>query len=241
MSLSLLDEVCKPLYQHKDDWVVFDKPEGQSIQDLLLRMQELSGMKLHPVHRLDKDTSGLWLVALNANSNRELSSMFERREVTKRYLALIHSSKKIKKKQGLIVGDMEKSRRKSWRLLKSCNNPAETRFYTLPYPLEDSTNKIRLALLLPFTGKTHQLRVAMKSNGSAIIGDEIYSSAAEINPSIERLYLHAFALAFDYQGESFGFESLPKSGEMFLRDDFNHCLSKLYSKYDISPLTGHAL
>ena len=165
------------------------KPEKVLLQQI---SAELTCGPLYLVHRLDKMTSGLLLLARHAQAASILSQQFQQRTVEKYYLAL--SDQKPRKKQGLIKGDMERSRRGSWKLTTGLRNPAITRFFSCaPMP------GLRLFLLRPLTGKTHQLRVALKSVGAAIIGDTRYHGVSE--PSADRGYLHAWGLAFDWQGE----------------------------------------
>ncbi|EKO3424056.1 TIGR01621 family pseudouridine synthase [Vibrio fluvialis] len=168
---------------HKDD--------GDTM--LLQEVAKQSGdAQLYLVHRLDKMTSGILLLARNAQAASELSKAFAERQVEKFYLAL--GSKKPKKKQGLINGDMERSRRASWKLLTSQTNPAVTQFFSLAAEPGE-----RLFLCKPYTGKTHQIRVALKSIGSGIVGDPIYNAGSQT----DRGYLHAFALRFPYAGETY--------------------------------------
>ena len=87
-------------------------------------------MMLYPVHRLDKVTSGLVLLARDTEANRELSMAFAERKVEKAYLAI--SDQKPLKKQGWVKGDMIKGRRGAWMLTRSQDNPAVTRFVSQP-------------------------------------------------------------------------------------------------------------
>ncbi|GAA3932960.1 TIGR01621 family pseudouridine synthase [Litoribacillus peritrichatus] len=200
-----------------DDFVIINKSAGISVHkddqalglvDIVARA--LGYQKLYLVHRLDKMTSGLLILAKNSRSNRLLSGMFERRSVSKYYLAL--SDQKPKKKQGLIKGDMETSRGGNWRLVKTYTNPAITQFFS--FSLTDEVSKgLRLFVLKPHTGKTHQLRVALKSIGSGVLGDERYSSS---QTDEDRGYLHAWALNFVYQGNEIAVSALPKQGRWFL-------------------------
>lgn len=185
-----------------------DEQEGeQRVPGLCSRVQEAVAQISHspstdksaepetvfPVHRLDKATSGLLLFARSAKAAAQLSEAFKQKEVEKYYLAL--ADKKPKKKQGRIVGDMAKSRRSAYRLLNSRENPAITQFYSASV-----CPGLRLFLLRPYSGKTHQLRVAMKSLGSPIVGDEIYTGNCH---DFSRLFLHAYCLGFDLGGESY--------------------------------------
>ncbi len=129
-------------------------------------MKQSISTELYPIHRLDKMTSGLLIFATNANSAKIFGELFQSHKIEKYYLAL--SDKKPTKKQGLIKGDMAKSRRGMFKLTRTLNNPAITQFFS--YNL---TNKQRLYLLKPHSGKTHQLRVALSSIGAPIFGDPL--------------------------------------------------------------------
>ncbi|MBA6339006.1 TIGR01621 family pseudouridine synthase [Colwellia sp. BRX8-7] len=164
---------------------------------------------LFPVHRLDKMTSGLMIFAKNLATTQQFQTLFEQHKVEKYYLAI--SDKKPKKKQGLIKGDMEKSRRGMWKLLRTQVNPAITQF--LSYSLSDGQ---RLYLLKPRSGKTHQLRVALSSIGSPILGDPLYATQDAYQE--QRGYLHAYALSFTLDGEKYQFVLCPSSGEKYLSE-----------------------
>lgn len=176
------------------DYLVFNKPAGLAIHSqagpgLVARLRlELGNENLFPVHRLDSATSGLLLLAKSSEANRELSRLFQERKVEKIYLALLDS--KPRKTQGRIEGDMLKARNGSWRLAKTKTNPALTWFFSYGY----APGK-RCALLKPYTGKTHQLRVALKALGSPILGDQRYGGSPH-----RRTCLHAWQLRFAWQG-----------------------------------------
>lgn len=179
------------------DFVVINKHPNVSVHKddgdtmLLQEVAKVTGdSQLYLVHRLDKMTSGLLLLAKTSQAASELSAQFANRAVSKFYLAI--GSKKPKKKQGLVSGDMERSRRASWKLLNSQDNPAVTQFFSAGAEPGE-----RLFLCKPHTGKTHQIRVALKSVGSSIVGDPIYNASSQA----DRGYLHAFALSFHYQNE----------------------------------------
>ncbi|WP_424410325.1 TIGR01621 family pseudouridine synthase [Pasteurella sp. PK-2025] len=204
------------IYQHSD-FIVIDKSCGISVHKdsaevgfTTLVANQLNVPQVWLVHRLDKITSGLLILALNQSAARNLSQLFAEHRIQKTYLAL--SQHKPKKKQGLIVGDMEKARRGAWKLCPTKNKPAITRFRSL-----HCEPNLRLFILKPQTGKTHQLRVAMKSLGSPILGDALYGGNS---PETDRTYLHAYRLQFEYQGQPFDIQSLPKCGQFFERIDF---------------------
>ncbi|MCX7127618.1 pseudouridine synthase, partial [Aeromonas sp.] len=139
-----------------------EKGDGEAVNPgLVNRVKADTGLTLYPVHRLDKMTSGLVLLARTTEANRELSMAFAAREVSKQYLAL--SDRKPKKKQGWVKGDMQKGRGGSWLLARTLENPAISWFDSVSV-----REGLRLYRIKPQTGKTHQIRVALKSIGAPI-------------------------------------------------------------------------
>ena len=201
------------VYQHSD-FIIINKPEGISVhkdQEELglteLVAKQLNVPQVWLVHRLDKVTSGLLILALNAESAAEFLRLFSEYKIHKTYLAL--SSQKPKKKQGLIIGDMKKARDGAWKLCQTKENPAITRFESV-----SCEPNLRLFILKPQTGKTHQLRVAMKSLGSPILGDGLYGKNIE---KIDRTYLHAAQLEFDYLNDFISVTCLPSQGQFWIK------------------------
>jgi tRNA pseudouridine32 synthase/23S rRNA pseudouridine746 synthase len=196
------------LFRSDDYWVI-EKPAGMSFHaesEGMGVMQSLANSypdcTFYPVHRLDKMTSGLLIVACHADAAAVFGKMFEKHEMEKRYLAL--SSKKPKKKQGTIAGGMAPSRRGQWKLTNEKENFAITQFFSLSFQGN------RVFLVRPLTGKTHQIRVALKSLGSPILGDLRYGGE-----EADRGYLHAYSLQFNWQGEVMYFVSSPSFGVHF--------------------------
>lgn len=182
----------------------------------VVQVSEQLGLPLFPVHRLDKMTSGLVILAKNSETAAQFGKMFENREVEKYYLAI--SMRKPKKKMGWIKGDMAGARRGDYKLLSTMSNPAVTQFVSCALRTHE-----RFFLVKPHTGKTHQIRVALKSLGSPIAGDERYAHADEARKE-ERGYLHAYALRFRLNGEAFEFVLPPDEGERFVSGE---CRSQL--------------
>ncbi|MEH6344226.1 MAG: TIGR01621 family pseudouridine synthase [Bermanella sp.] len=217
----------KIVYEHAD-WLLCYKPAGLNFHNedgelgLVSLLREQRGTEdIWPVHRLDKPTSGLILLARSQESCSTLSQMFSKREMEKYYLAIC--PKTLKKKQGWVIGDMTKGRRGGFKLLKTKENPAITQFFS--YGLG---NGFRLCLLKPSTGKTHQLRVALKSLAAPIVGDEAYAGT-----EADRLYLHAYALKFCYQGQDFSFVEAPNTGEQFLLESATQQIESLSVPWDL--------
>ena len=209
-----------------DDFIIIYKPCGLSVHKdqseiglTTLLAEQLGVPQVWLVHRLDKVTSGLLILALNAESAAEFFRLFSEHHIQKTYLAL--SNQKPKKKQGLIVGDMQKARNGAWKLCQSKENPAITRFESV-----SCEPNLRLFILKPQTGKTHQLRVAMKSLASPILGDALYGKKTE---KIDRTYLHAARLQFEFKGQAFDVFTPPKEGEWWHRDAVQSQIQKFSS------------
>lgn len=208
----------KLVFEHAD-FLVLDKASGMSFHSefepgVVALAETQFGGKLYAVHRLDKGTSGLLLLAKSKEAAAKLAELFQRQEIQKFYLAL--SDQKPKKKQGWVKGDMVQARRSAWKLTTDMHNPAISYFISAFYSLEGR----RAFLVKPFTGKTHQVRVALKSVGAAILGDELYQGTLA-----ERLYLHAYALYFNWQGQDIRLVLPPSEGAEFLSEPLLHHLS----------------
>lgn len=197
-----------PVFEHTD-FFVFEKPPGASFHSedsagfFAILAEQNPVETLFPVHRLDKITSGLMLVARNKPAAQQLGKMFESHAIKKTYIAI--ADHKPSKKQGTVSGDMQRTRDGNWKLLHSRNNPAITRFTS-----HSLAPNLRLFVLSPQTGRTHQLRVMMKSLGSPILGDTRYGGTVA-----DRGYLHASRLQFEWHGQHIDINLMPASGELF--------------------------
>lgn len=227
---------------HKPPGVPFHQEKERDGILTLLRSAEGSGDlpnlgPLFPVHRLDAITSGVLLFARDRQTARLVSDAFATQQVTKLYIAL--SAKRPKRKQGLIVGDMARSRRGAWKLLRSRENPARTRFLTRSIP--NRRPGLRLYLLQPETGRTHQLRVAMKSLGAPVLGDPSYGNREEAKLE-ERAYLHACGLQLRCGSERVSILCQPASGEEFCSAEFAEAWESLVERWeDLFPKPKGAL
>ncbi len=142
------------------------------------------------VHRLDKETSGLLLIAKNLNYAKKLSSLFKQKEITKFYIALCEGSPKNNSSQVK---------------LEIKNKKLKTENTLTNYKVVNKNKSICLILFSPQTGKTHQLRIVSKNLGCPIVGDGKYNIHSKY--AKERLMLHAFALKFTVNNQRFEFIS----------------------------------
>jgi len=212
------------------DFIIVDKISNSSFHDegdlgsgfFSMVKKQMNVEQLFPVHRLDKMTSGLILFAKNITCAQLFGDLFKDHKIEKFYIAI--SDKKPTKKQGLIKGDMNKSRRGTWKLLRTLENPAITQFYS--YSISQGK---RLFLLKPHSGKTHQIRVALNSISSPIIGDPLYYAQSQA----DRGYLHAYALRFIYLEQRYEFISLPTEGELYLDSKVIEKLSELKKPWQL--------
>ncbi len=168
--------------------------EGTLVHGLLYKLKNLSGIggKLRPgiVHRLDKDTSGLMLVAKNDFTHQALVKAFKERKIEKEYLALLYGI--ISPQKGKIDKPIGRHpvNRKKMAVLKD-GKEALTYYEVLKY-----YKKASLVCAKPVTGRTHQLRVHFSSLGHPILGDPIYGGLKPDLPKPERLMLHASKIIF---------------------------------------------
>jgi tRNA pseudouridine32 synthase / 23S rRNA pseudouridine746 synthase len=183
----------------EDRWLIaFDKPSGMlsvpgigpEKQDCLAARAAAARPGARIVHRLDRDTSGVILLARDAETHRELSRQFEARETAKRYLAIGwgHPAadagtidlplRKAAMGSALQIVDHLQGRSATthWRVLTRLGGPDRTLFE-----------------LTPITGRSHQLRVHLKELGHPILGDELYAPI-EAQNAAPRLCLHALSL-----------------------------------------------
>jgi len=206
-----------------DDFIVINKQFNINFHSedgdfgVVVAAEKALGYKLYSVHRLDKMTTGLLLLAKSSQVAAQLSSIFATHQIHKYYISI--SDKKPKKKQGLIKGGMEKSRRTMWKLTKQKNNLAITQFFS--FSLDEGK---RLFIIKPHTGKTHQIRVALKGIGSAICGDPLYADNLD---DYARGYLHAYQIIFSLNNKAFNFHVAPPSGRLFNNDAYRAVMQEI--------------
>lgn len=155
------------------------------------------------VHRLDKETSGLLIVAKTENAFSALQGQFKERVVEKAYTTLVHG--KIEPPGGVVsapVGRLPWNRRR-FGILPG-GRPSESSYKLVNYYSRDDEKHGELYSLLevfPKTGRTHQIRIHMKYKGHPVVGDTFYAgrkTSRNDRKWCERLFLHASRIAFDH-------------------------------------------
>lgn len=183
--------------------------EDTLVNALLARYPDLrtAGEEMRPgiVHRLDKDTSGLMIVARNAQAHAALAEQIKRHEVQKRYLALVEG--RVALEQGSIDAPIGRDprRRQQMTITKLAGKEARTHFWVL-----QRFNRHTLLLLQLETGRTHQIRVHLRAIGHPVAGDPVYGSGNSVRGvKLPRQFLHAYQLQFRHPstGEVLTFEA----------------------------------
>lgn len=186
-----------------DDVIVVDKPsgmvvhpgagnyQGTLVNSLLFHCESLS--RVNPerpgiVHRLDKDTSGLIVVAKNDSSHQHLAQQFAKHSVLRKYAALVKG--RVELNEDIIelpIGRHPRQRKKM-----SVNFISQHKYAKTKYKVLKRRAQLTLLELTPFTGRTHQLRVHLSFIGHPILGDNKYGRETKFS----RMALHAYQIGF---------------------------------------------
>ncbi len=213
-----------------DQFVVVNKPSGLlSVPDrigkdisLKMLLKEKYG-EIFTVHRLDRDTSGLIVFAKDETTHKQLSQLFEGREVEKYYQGLVYGS--LMNEKGMIDAPiMEHPTKLGLMIIDQKGKKSLTDYEVLENFKSFSWLQFQI-----HTGRTHQIRVHMKHLGNSIVCDEIYGDPKPIllssikrhfklskkeeeeRPILSRLALHSYQLKFILNDQSFAFEApIPK-------------------------------
>jgi 23S rRNA pseudouridine1911/1915/1917 synthase len=255
---AIAEDIPLDIVYEDDDLAVINKPAGMMVHAgagasddernrgtlvnaLLHRFQKLSNVSgdLRPgiVHRLDKDTSGLIVVAKNDSTHRKLGAQFSGREVHKRYIALVHGW--LKQERGTIRDPISRDRVRRTRMTTRRSEGREAiTDYRLRKKFDTPYGKFSLVDVDIHTGRTHQIRVHMASLGHPVVGDTLYGAPRELRPvavlakgkgdatqkgapvlSLGRNFLHAASLEFTHPrtGKKIALErALPAELDQFL-------------------------
>lgn len=227
------EQIPLDILYEDDDMLVVNKPAGMVVHPaaghesgtlvnaVLAHCPNLPGIggERRPgiVHRLDKDTSGLILVAKNDEALRYLQGQFKKRTIEKVYLALTEGH--FRAGEAMIDGPIGRDPRNRKRMaVIPPNAPAKSRPAQTRVTLLDYYGRYSLLECRPLTGRTHQIRVHLAFAGHPIVGDTIYGRRKGA-PILSRHFLHAAGLTFkrpsDHQQMTFRTE-LPRELKQFL-------------------------
>lgn len=188
------------------DVLVIDKPpglvvhpgaghrRGTLVHGLVYRFPELGALgeehRWGLVHRLDRDTSGVLLVARTAATHQFLQSELKERRVGRTYLALVHGH--LEAATGTVDAPIGRDRARPTRMaVVGDGRPARTHFRRLAAWADTSLLRLELE-----TGRTHQIRVHLASIGHAVVGDRTYGRSASVPGDPGRVWLHASEIRF---------------------------------------------
>jgi len=183
-----------------------ERNRGTLVNALLHHFGQLStvGGELRPgiVHRLDRATSGLIVVAKNDEAHRRLAAQFARRKVKKTYLALVHGL--VKPDRGTISSSISRDRVRRTRMTTRRSGGREAiTHYQVQKRIASKYGKFTLLELRIDTGRTHQIRVHLASLRHPVVGDTLYGAPREARTkdaaiSLPRNFLHAAELQFEH-------------------------------------------
>jgi len=196
------------IIENNDDFIVLNKNSGISVQggtkskknltDIFAKSKIFQNSKPFSVHRLDKDTSGVFIMAKNREMAQLLTSLFRLRKVHKTYLAICNGE--IDKIKGNLNNDLVR-----YENNKKIIEKAETLFNVI-----DKNNNSTLLKMKPITGRKHQLRKHLFMIGHSIIGDQKYNSQNNTKSIGKNLMLHSYEIKFMINNKKYTFRaSLP--------------------------------
>ena len=205
------------ILENNDDFIVIDKSPGIPVQggtkskknliDILASSEFFKDTKPFPVHRLDKETSGIMIISKNHNSARLLTTLFRLRKIHKTYLAVCHGQ--ISKKKGELKNE----------LITFENDKKKIEKAITYYKVLSETNTTSFLELKPVTGRKHQLRKQLALIDNPIVGDKKYILSNKKIKSDKDLMLHAYSLKFYINNKKFFYKASPP-------DAFNKYLNK---------------
>ena len=216
-----------------NELVALNKPSGIAVQggskiklniDLILPYLIESKEKLRLVHRIDKFTSGILILAKTKEASRKITKLFKENKVKKKYWAIVLGAPK--KEKGKIVLPLNKkfiSGQEKVVVDHDSEKYAETY-----YSIKEKTEKLSLLEIVPKTGRTHQIRVHLQSIDKPILGDYKYYTRSDKVKYKEKInmHLHAKELNFNLDGQKY---SLSASLPQYFK---NTLIEKFRKKYD---------
>src|SRR6266849_3686938 len=220
---AIAEEIPLDIVYEDDDLAVINKPAGMMVHAgagstddarnrgtlvnaLLHHLGSLSGVggELRPgiVHRLDKESSGLIVVAKNDEAHRKLSAQFAAREVKKKYVALVHGW--VKKDSGTLAQSISRDPLRRMKMTtRLAGGRTAVTHYRVVRRLDTKYGKFTLLDVKIDTGRTHQIRVHLSAMGHPVVGDTTYGAPKQARGknaaiSLSRNFLHAAELEFKH-------------------------------------------
>jgi len=198
-----LSSTSKMFVENNENYVVINKPAGISVQsgtksrrnimDILRNTKEFEGASPYAVHRIDKETTGLLIVAKNRKYAQLFTSLFRIRKIQKTYLGIVLGA--MEDNKGTFIDDL---------FYFDDNEKIKTRAIT-HFSVIDSNNNYSLVKLNPETGRKHQLRKQLLIHGHPILGDSKYRISNNHKNKKQTLMLHAYKINFKIAGRKYSY------------------------------------
>lgn len=225
--LAILHEDEELLVVNKPAGLVCHPTKGDALSSLISRVRLHLGESARPhlINRLDRETSGVTLIAKNDEVARELRRLWENREVEKQYLAIVHGH--VRDEQGLIDAPLGKDER-SRVVIKDCvrpdGSPSQTEF-RVERCFTRAEGEFSLLRVVPRTGRKHQIRIHIAHLGHPIVGDKLYGGDEDLYLALveDRLTqeqrarlllphhaLHAARISFRWRDKTMVFDAKPE-------------------------------
>ena len=209
----------KFIIENNDNFIVINKPSGIPVQagtksfkniiDILRNTKYFEYTKPFVVHRLDKETSGVMIVAKNRKYAQLFTSLFRLRKIQKVYLAIVVGE--IEKNKGTLTDTLY-----HYEGIKKIYTKAVTHFKVL-----DSNSRYSLLELHPVTGRKHQLRKQLLIRGCPILGDSKYRMHKNYSNKKETLMLHAYKINFSIADTKYSFSAdVPTTFKKVLKEKY---------------------
>ena len=196
----------KLIIDDNENFIVLNKSSGISVQggtkskknliDIFSKSSIFNGIKPFSVHRLDKDTSGVFIIAKNRETAQQLTALFRLRKVHKTYLAICH-------------GELEKNSGEwNQELLRYDNKKKIVEKSKTIFKVIDKNYNSSLVIMNPITGRKHQLRKQLFNIGHSIYGDQKYRSINAKTGVNKNLMLHSYQIRFILNDKKYTYKAL---------------------------------
>jgi len=189
-----------------ENFIVVNKESGIAVQggtkskknliDIFAKSKIFENSKPYSVHRLDKDTSGVFIIAKNRDSAKLFTSLFRLRKIHKTYLAICYGELSVNK--GIFDQDLIRYEGKKKIIEKSKTS----------YKVIDKNSNCTLLEMNPITGRKHQLRKQLSLVGHPIYGDSKYNSESNLKNKNKELMLHSYKIKFIINDKKYTFKAL---------------------------------
>ena len=209
------------IIENNENFAVINKPAGIAVQsgtkskkniiDIIRKTKEFEGYQPYTVHRIDKETTGILLIAKNRKYAQLFTTLFRLRKIKKIYL-------------GIVSGEFNNKKGKLEDILYHYEGEKRISSKAITYyEVIDSNKSYSLLKLIPYTGRKHQLRKQLSIRGHFIIGDNKYNNNQKNIKKNNKLMLHAYKISFIINNIKYNFFAK-------IPDDFEQVIKKKYLK-----------